>query len=83
MIPNQKDFIDGIIYKEEDNWNLADELEKWQKSRDIHGSAYGHLLIILRKHNQKVKEDINEELSEVDEVVNGVNKIIDKRAGKL
>ena len=80
MIPNQKDFIDGIIYKEEDTLNLADELEKWQKSRDIHGSAYGPLLIILRKHNQKVKEDINEELSEV---VDGVNKIIDKRAGKL
>ena len=83
---------DWEIYKEEDNWNLAEcdvyitptKLENWRSIDDI------------KKFIQKVKEDIGEIVKEINIVaidnkqkeiyevaLNDLKKIIDKRAGDL
>ncbi len=71
---------------EEDNWNLADAIKKWLELRG-RSIMDKELFFILKKNNQKVKEDLHKTIiKELDGEPMGcadIYKILDNRAGKL
>lgn len=86
-------FQDWEIYKEEDDWNLADEIKKaFEHYKAGYGesdeNAYKYDLRqviekVIREHIQKVKEDVDKRQDKGDISLSELNEIIDKRTGDL
>lgn len=73
---------DWEIYKEDD-WNLAEQGETRAYPKDIIDKMPRFPAKEIKTFIQKVKEDIDNRFKDAISLGNEINKIIDKRAGKL